>query len=390
MKVLHVIPAIAARYGGPSTAVTGLCRALRDAGVDVLIATTNADGDGQLPLPLGRRAEHDGLPVIAFRRWAAESLKFAPGLSAWVRAHVGGFDLVHIHGVLSHACIAASRAAASANVPYVIAPLGTLDPESLAAKPARKAIALRYWGEQAILGAAAVLCTAPGEFAAIGRRFPGARPVLAPLGVPDDAFLARPAAGAPLIACVTRLAPRKGLERLLDAFNAAATGPSLAAWRLVIAGDGDARYVASLTERASRLAAAPRIRFAGWVDAGARRALLEQASLFALPSEHENFGLAVLEALAAGVPAVVTDAVQLSHWIAPDDAGWVTTAGGSAFEMALRAAMTNEGERGRRAQAARNLAGRFRWPAIASETIERYRQCCAAPLASMAASAPAR
>ena len=48
MKVLHVIPAIAARYGGPSTAVLQMCRALSEAGADVHLAATNADGRGRL------------------------------------------------------------------------------------------------------------------------------------------------------------------------------------------------------------------------------------------------------------------------------------------------------------------------------------------------------
>jgi len=54
MRVLHVIPSVASRYGGPSAAIAPMCRALAQAGVDPLIATTTADGPGRLDLPTGR------------------------------------------------------------------------------------------------------------------------------------------------------------------------------------------------------------------------------------------------------------------------------------------------------------------------------------------------
>jgi glycosyltransferase involved in cell wall biosynthesis len=387
VTALHVIAAIAPRYGGPTTAVLGLCRALEASGVTTLIATTDADGDGRLVLPIGDPIPYQGTRIIAFRRWASESLKLAPSLTSWLRAHVHEFDVVHIHGLFSHACIAAANAAARARIPYVVAPLGTLDPESLSQKSRRKAIALRLWGARALQGAAAVQCTAPGEFAAVATQYPSARPVLLPLGVGDDAFGGPPAARERLVVSVARLTRHKGLARLLDAFDAAVRLPACRHWRLVIAGSGEAAYAATLAAHARRLPAAHRIDFAGWMTPTARQGLLSRAALFALPSHHENFGLAVLEALAAGVPAVITDGVQLGHWVAPARAGWVAPATGEGFETMLQMAMADDAERARRAVAARELAERFRWSVIAAETAACYRRACAEP-ATMATHRP--
>ena len=66
LKILHVIPSVAPRYGGPSKAVYTMCRALQDRGIEVLIATTNADGGGELPVALGEKIVYQGAPTIFF------------------------------------------------------------------------------------------------------------------------------------------------------------------------------------------------------------------------------------------------------------------------------------------------------------------------------------
>src|SRR5689334_8956192 len=66
IKVLHVIPSVARRYGGPSQAIYTLCSALQAQAVDVLIATTNADGDRELPVTLGKRGLYQGVDTIFF------------------------------------------------------------------------------------------------------------------------------------------------------------------------------------------------------------------------------------------------------------------------------------------------------------------------------------
>ncbi len=141
MKVLHVIPAIAPRYGGPSRAILGLCRALLDK-VEVQLVSTNADGAGCLDLPLGVPVEFRGVPTIAFSRMGPEGLKYSAGLARWVAGHVAEYDLVHIHAPFSHACVAAARSARQAGRPWIIRPLGTLDSWSIRRRGLRKQLFL--------------------------------------------------------------------------------------------------------------------------------------------------------------------------------------------------------------------------------------------------------
>ena len=66
VKVLHVIPSVAPRYGGPSRAVIEMCRALEGQGVETLIATTNADGDERLRVEIGSPVSYENVPAIFF------------------------------------------------------------------------------------------------------------------------------------------------------------------------------------------------------------------------------------------------------------------------------------------------------------------------------------
>ena len=142
MRVLHVIPAVASRYGGPSAAITPMCRALMDAGLDVRLVSTDADGPGRLAVSLGEDTTWGGVPTLFFPNDATESFKYSRSMAAWLDAHVREFDLVHIHAVLSHAPIAAGAACRRAGVPYIVRPLGTVASWSLASKPWRKKLLL--------------------------------------------------------------------------------------------------------------------------------------------------------------------------------------------------------------------------------------------------------
>ena len=376
MRVLHVIPAIAARYGGPSSAVLGLTRALAESGVETLIATTDADGGERLPLPLGEITEYEGAFVIAFRRVATESFKYTPGLSAWLNREVANFDVVHIHGVMSHSSLAASWAARASNVPYVLRPLGALDDVSLGHHPRRKQAFLRLWGRSMVKDAAVVHCTGPEEFATVRDRYAGSHPVLLPLGIDDRLFTSgsRREVQPPYVLCMSRLAERKGIEDLVDAFGAVAGEGTFAHWRLVLAGSGNPAFVARLAERAGASQAADRIELPGWVAGAAKQEWLSGAAVFALPSLHENFGLSVLEAMACGAPVIIRREVQIAHWVALADAGWITDGESGSLEAALREAMSKETERERRGTAARDVAMGFRWPVIAEHVKALYQQ----------------
>ncbi len=358
-------------------AVVPMCQALMRSHVEPLIVATSADGDGRLNVRLGERTTWQGVPAIFFERNFSESLKYSSNLAYWLRGNVAAFDIVHIHAVLSHACLAAAAACRAGHVPFVVRPLGTLAPWSLSQKPLRKRLMLALGGRAMMLNAGAVHCTSGEERRGIEQLFPAAHPVVIPLGIDDD-FLTAPEPDwlarnrDRYVLAISRLHPKKNLEALIDAFRRVAAQEK-EPWRLVIAGDGDPRYVEQLRQRASYGAADSRVSFPGWVEGARKRELLQGASVFALASFHENFGVSVLEALAFGVPAVVSRSVDLADVIQQAEAGQVVASEVESIAGGLAAVMGNAERRASCGQAARTVARRFSWPDIASQLVNLYR-----------------
>lgn len=364
MRILHVIPAVAARYGGPSTVALETCRHLRDRGHDVLIATTDADGPGRLAVTIGVRTEYEGVPAIVFSRTSSEAFKWSPALAAWVDRQVTAFDVVDVHAIFSHSSLATGRACRDAGVPYVVRPHGSLDPWSLRQRALEKRLLFWLGARRLLTGAAGVQYTTEEERRLAESSLPWlANGVVVPLGVdaPAAADAPRDDREAPYVLALSRLDRKKQMEGVIAAFHQVAVASQLARWRLIIAGTGDAAYVRDLHRLAAAGPASSRIQFPGWVSGAAKDALIAQASLFVSPSAQENFGLSVVEAMAAGVPVLVSTGVNLGPDIARAGAGWVVDPDPRSLSHVLESILSDRSTRAARGRAARQLAARFGW-----------------------------
>jgi glycosyltransferase involved in cell wall biosynthesis len=323
MRVLHVTPyfAPAFRYGGPPRSILGLCRALGDAGVDVEVFTTTANGHEPLPAaPAG--TVYDGVRVRYFTlAWPKRYWRGA-GLRSALERSMASADLVHVHGVWNMTGWAGAACARAAGVPYVVSPRGMLQPVAMERHRTMKSLA--YWGiERGNLRSAAFLhATSPLEARELTAYGP---PVVSiPNGVaPADASpaavdrLRERAALTPADEVVTflgRLHPIKRLDLLADAF--AAVRHSRPNARLVIAGPDEGGYRARIEALFAPIADATR--WLGAVDAETTSALFAASQAVVQCSDSESFGLSIAEALTAGVPVVVT---KRSGWTDVDTNG---------------------------------------------------------------------
>ncbi|HEY2593612.1 MAG TPA: glycosyltransferase, partial [Chloroflexota bacterium] len=263
MRVLHVIPSIAPRYGGPSSAVVGMSTALQDSGVAVQIATTDADGPTRLRVPYGTCVDWAGVPTVFFPRQLTEAFKYSGPLAGWLTDHVADFDVVHVHAVFSHACLAASSACNRRHVPYIVRPLGTLDPWSLRQKHVQKQVLWRFGVQRMLDRAAAIHYTTASEQRLAESALPlNKRGVVIPLGVDDALFEQtgpRPRSDTPYVLVLGRLHPKKGIETFVEVFLD--VSEQVPDWRLMIAGDGEAEYVAALKSRVAKIDTHERVIF---------------------------------------------------------------------------------------------------------------------------------
>ena len=137
--------------------------------------------------------------------------------------------------------------------------------------------------------------------------------------------VSREPAASNMILFLGRLAAEKGIYDLLEAL--AGLRASVPDVRLVCAGEGERAAVA---RHAERLGIADAVKFTGWVGPSGKRALLESAAVFALPSYGEALPMSLLEALAAGVPAVATPVGAVPDVVADGVTGCLVAPGDQA------------------------------------------------------------
>lgn len=370
MRVLHVIPSVSERSGGPAAAIVPMCRALRADGIDVLLATTSHGLTRNLTDSV---SDYKGVPARFFPVQAGASFKYSRPLTSWLKSSVKDFDVVHIHAVFNHASVAAAKECRRAGVPYIVRPLGTLDPWSMKQKASRKKIFWSLVGKRMLQGSAAVHYTAEaekkateeslginhGRVIALGVEVKGSEPIKKAL----DYFPVL--GGQPYVLFLSRLDPKKNVEGLIDAFRSLKQD----AWCLVIAGDGPRDYVSTLKQKAG---GSEKIIFTGWVEGEQKEALLRDAALFVLPSHQENFGLSVMEAMAHGVPVLVSPHVNLAPEIGTTNAGWVVEL--AQLSNGLAVVLHDEAERARRGKAATGFARQHTWQRTATELAQLYRE----------------
>ena len=375
MRVLHVIPSAAPVDGGPNHAVRALARGLVARGVEVTVATTNAAGASELDVPLMTPVIEDGAVYRYFPRTVPGSWKFSWPLTRWLFAHARRYDVVHVHALFSYATIPGCRAAARAPVPYVLRPLGTLSGWSLAHRSWKKRPYYALLERSHLESASAIHVTSDAEAADIERLGYGDRARVIPLGV--DVTDHPPArrnvdSNAPLrVLFLSRLHEKKNIPLLLRAL---ASTPNVGRpIELIVAGDGEPRYRAELESLATSLGLGARVQFVGHLDGDAKRAAFENADLFVLPSAHENFGIAVAEALAAGLPVIVTPGVALAPNVTTAGAGLVVNASEDDVASALHWAATNPAALVEMGERAWWLARRdFSWDATCTRLAELY------------------
>jgi glycosyltransferase involved in cell wall biosynthesis len=368
MRVLHVIPALAVRHGGPSFAAADMVQALRNAGVECEIVCTQ---DGQ-----GRHYDSlwpEGAPawVHHLRAGPLASFAYSHELDPWLRQRVAGFDLVHIHGLFRYSTRIAARNAARLRVPYVITPHGALDEWGLRRRRIAKALYLRLVEAPTLRRAAGLHCTSRAEARSPAITRLGRPVFIIPIGVGLRPSLHPGSAAGETVLFLSRLDPKKRLEMLLQALpRLISDHPNL---RCVVAGNGEAAYETRLRRLAARLQLGDRVVFEGLVTGTSKQKLFDQADVFVLPSEDESFGVAVAEAMAAGVPVVVTHGVALSEEIAQNQAGMVVEDTPAALAGGIDYLLREREAAHRLARNARRLMiEQFAWHAVTAKLTEMY------------------
>jgi glycosyltransferase involved in cell wall biosynthesis len=341
MRMLQVAPSLNRLYGGPVYSVVAFARAARAAGVDVTIAGPTPP-DKELEWV---RSELPGMAVRTFPTVGADAFILSLPLVLWLRRHASEFDVIHVHGLLNPVSSLSALAAVRKKVPLVLHPFGTLSQYTFKHRRRRlKKTYFRLLDGPNLRAAGAIhftTATERDESRLHGLEWGERAHVIPPPWIGDNVpsaerIIDRPGVNVLIIA---RLHPVKNIEGLLDAWTTVVQRVPDA--HLTIAGDGKPDYMRELRGRVARLGIKSSVSFMGFVRAAEKAQLLSEADLFVLPSYHENFGVVVLEALAAGIPVVITPEVQICSFVLEHALGRVTKRSPSEIAEAIIGALAD-------------------------------------------------
>lgn len=328
MRILHVIHDLSPAGGGPPENLLQLSTGYAQVGVSMEVLSMDAPDAsylGRYPFPV-----HPMGPTKS-------TFGYSPRIARWLDAHTKDYDAVVIDGLWQYPGVAARRSALNAGIPYLLFPHGMLDPWFRRRYPAKHAKKQLFWllAQRKVLRDASrvVFTTEAEKQLAPGTFWPhGWRSAVVPLGTsrpagtPDalrSAFYERCPAlrGRKFLLFLSRIHEKKGCDLLLKAFTRiAARQPDL---DLVLAGPDPDGLRPGLEAIVQEKGFAARVHWPGMLQGDAKWGAFFAAEAFVLPSHQENFGIAIAEAIACGLPVLISNKINIWNYVTEDGTGFV-------------------------------------------------------------------
>jgi glycosyltransferase involved in cell wall biosynthesis len=330
MKILQVIHSLNPRAGGTTEAVKQLSAALVRKGIDVDVMTLDSpDSPWLADFPFPLFALGPGRTGYGYN----------PRVVPWLAAHASNYDLIVVNGLWQFGNFAVWLASRKTKLRYAVFPHGMLDPWFKRQYPLKHLKKWLYWpwGEYRVLrDAAAVLFTSEEERLEARKSFWLYRCREKVIGFGIDApmvdvdssrrlFLEKfpGLAGKRLILFLGRMHVKKGCDLLLRAFHLVLAGKPSADLHLVMAGPHDSAYGEEMQRLTRELSLEDRVTWTGMLSGDLKWGAFYAAETFVLPSHQENFGVSVVEALACGLPVLISNKVNIWREVSEDGAGLV-------------------------------------------------------------------
>ena len=328
LRLLHVIHDLSPAGGGPQENLLQLARGYGEVGVDVEVLSLDAPNATYLaryPCPV-----HALGPV-------SSTFGYRRSARAWLRKNAHSYSAILVDGLWQYPAVATRSSAMAANVPYFVFPHGMLDPWFRRRYPLKHLKKQLFWwiSQYGILrDANRVIFTTEAERELAPQTFWPSRwrSAVVPLGTgrpdgdPDQQRAAFQAAcpelrGRRFLLFLSRIHEKKGCDLLLKAFcQVAAAHPDL---DLVLAGPSTDRLQGRLQAIAQKKGFAARVHWPGMLQGDVKWGAFHAAEAFVLPSHQENFGIAIAEAIACGLPVLISNKINIWHYVTEDGTGFV-------------------------------------------------------------------
>jgi glycosyltransferase involved in cell wall biosynthesis len=309
MNVLQTIGGFGAKGGGTSTSTYDLLNAIHGLSPEPHVDLLTPDIIGVDDRLMG----HGENWIKCVPNDYKTPLAFSRNLKKYIEQ--SDYDIYHTNGLWMHVNHVTCSVAKQKGKPCIITPHGMLYPEALARSAWKKWPIRKLWFDQDILEASSLHATCQAELNHI-RTFGYKGPIALignPVTVPDyteDLMVGRSRQHSPFLGCkrpkklgfLGRLHPRKKAEALLYGMSIANDTDS----EIYIIGSGDVNYEAFLHNEAKHLSLTDRVHFLGFINGYEKYKMLSQLDALFVPSDMENFGMIVPEALLVGTPVMAS------------------------------------------------------------------------------------
>jgi glycosyltransferase involved in cell wall biosynthesis len=377
LRVCQVVANINRNVGGPAVTVPRLSEALTKEGVGCALLTLNYK-------QLGPQTEGTGYDLISvtgnyFTRLARGC---SPTLSRRIKEESRKANVIHNHGLWMFPNLYARQAAISCRIPLVTSPRGMLEEWSLGRSRIKKFMAWSLFERSNLRSAALFHATSEMEMRSL-RKLGLRQPIaIIPNGVeipdrqenPDREDLERKhpeLAGKRWLLFLSRIHPKKGVSELLRVWRDLER--DFSQWHLIVAGPDLDGYQPRIRREAFDTKIANRVTFAGMLSGSERKAAFANADVFVLPTHSENFGIAIAEALAFGLPVITTKGAPWKE-LTVHECGWWIDLGHAELMQCLKGALclpkaelSAMGERGRAL-----MAKKYSWKQVAVQMKQSY------------------
>lgn len=377
ISVAHIIPSMAEKYGGPPEVVRNLASHLSGYRVNVSCWTVVRDEERAEVRQLGSWVR--GFPEVFPRQW-----RRSPQLAREFARQTRLFDVTHLHEIWDHPIYQASKVCRLSAKPYLITAHGSLEPWCLNQRKWKKLVYSRLIGQRVLRGAACLHALTTAEIDGFVKFGLKNQFTVIPNGVEPEDFAVTPEPeeaeatwgelrGRRVVLFLGRIHPKKGLADLLRAWKSVVACHQDAL--LVIAGPDEFGHRARLEDIIQDEALNEDVLFTGMVSGKSKFALLSRADVFVLPSHSEGFSAAVLQAMAAGLPCLLTPGCNFPEAESAGAALIVKPSSPRLAEGLRDLLFLSEGKRKLMGERGRRLVfGNYTWDISARKFLTVYRR----------------
>ncbi len=375
MRVLHVASGLSQRFGGSTSAILGMTRALARNGVEVQLFSTEVPGEDTVIQP------QDGLRVRMFPIRFPKRFYYSPAMRRALEETIRYVDLVHVHDIWNYSEVLAVVLARKRGVPALISPHGELHSWALNHRWLRKKIHWAVWTRRALRSATAFHALSGSELRSIETRGIKVPVVVIPNGVDPCDFSPLPPRDelryrfpelrdCYILLFLGRIHPVKGLDLLVRAFGVIVRQRDDV--RLIVVGPSEGSHRNEVVGMLRAEGVLNNVIFTGPLFGREKLAALAAADVFVLTSYSEGFPMAVLEALVCGLPVVVTPNCNFPE-VSEAGTGFVVEPDVDAIVHAICTLLDDPALRKMMGMSGQHLVWeRFTWDRIAKRLVEAY------------------